>query len=129
MEAVGVVFVLVALGLLVLQILMIAKFFQIAADISAIKNWLMGQGSAKEIIVNVPQNPEPHEQTLPETTPSNETEPWYRQEGETIIFNDGLSGKLQKRFGEWWIYTDRGNQSFTDKEMAIRRLHKDLSEQ
>lgn len=129
MEAVGVIFILIALGLLVLQILMIAKFFQIASDVNAIKSWLTEQPKTKQ--TNIPQNMDAVHagNTVEESTMNSENECGYIQERETITFNDGLSGRIQKRFGEWWIYTDRGNQSFADKEMAIRRLHKDLIEQ
>ena len=129
METVGVIFVLVALGLLVLQILMIAKFFQIASDVNAIKSWLTEQPKTKQ--TSIPQNMDAvhaGSTVVEESTMNSENECGYIQAGETITFNDGLSGKIQKRFGEWWIYTDRGNQSFADKETAIQR-HKDLLEQ
>lgn len=129
MEAVGVIFVLFALGLLVLQILMIIKFFQIAADVNTIKSWLTEQSKTKQTNISQNMDAVPIESTVEGSTTKIGNECGYAQEGETIIFNDGLSGKIQKRFGEWWIYTNRGNQSFADKETAIQRLHKDLIEQ
>ncbi|WP_298061394.1 hypothetical protein [uncultured Rikenella sp.] len=124
MEAVGVIFILIALGLLVLQILMIVKFFQIAADVRGVKN-LLAEQFKKE--------------PLPETSPETRSEgvlppyseistPPYQVEGDNVVFEDGVYGTIMEKFGAFSFEGLQGKRIFCKtQEEAIKGLYHTLT--
>lgn len=118
MESIGVFFILLSLSLLILQIVMIIKFFQIADDMKAVRT-IIEQNLNKSV-----QNE--NAEIVP-TAKVSVGDLQYTEDGNIITFSNGLSGEVKKKFGEWCISTSNGNQSFDDKKVAIKQLFKDLT--
>ena len=71
---------IIAIGIVILQIIMIAKFFQIAADVRDIKNIQsrrMTENTTKTGNISIDSNPN------------------YSLNGEDVTFRDGLTGKIK----------------------------------
>lgn len=119
METVGVIFVLVALGLLVLQILMIAKFFQIAADVRGMKD-LLAEHYKKE------SETSQKEDSIVGTQPSYAeiTIPSYQVDGECVTFEDGLRGNVLEKFGAFSFEDLQGKRIYCKtQEEAVKGLY------
>lgn len=125
MEAVGVIFILIALGLLVLQILMIVKFFQIAVDMHSMKDLLVehfrkGLSSETSPEINTAVR------ILPPYT--NITIPSYQIDGERVNFEDGMSGNIMEKFGAFSFEDMQGKRIFCKtQEEAVKGLYHTLT--
>ena len=102
---------IIAIGIVILQIIMIAKFFQIAADVRDIKNIQsrrMTENTTKTGNISIDSNPN------------------YSLNGEDVTFRDGLTGKIKiyPGYSECSIITEDGYELlYNNREYAITALH------
>lgn len=102
---------IIAIGIVILQIIMIAKFFQIAADVRDIKNIQsrrMTENTTKTDNISIDSNPN------------------YSLNGEDVTFRDGLTGKIKiyPGYSECSIITEDGYELlYNNREYAITALH------
>lgn len=101
---------IISVGIVILQIIMIMKFFQIAADVREIKNIQLTRmtGNSKETETDKVSNPD------------------YSLNGEDVTFPDGLTGKIKiyPGYSECSIITEDGYELlYNNKDYAIAALH------
>ena len=116
---------LIAVGFVVIQIIIIVKFFQIAADTRAIRDQyadllkLLGERFAPETGISKKTDIKPSERpVMPKYTEGANNQ---------IVFEDGLSGTITVAFGSFGFKNQAGKlQYFSNKEEAIAELYMDL---
>lgn len=116
--------IIVSLGALVLSIIIIIKFFQIATDLRGVKN-LLAEQFKKE--------------PLPETSPETRSEgalppyseistPSYQIEGDNVVFEDGVRGNIMEKFGAFSFEGMQGKRIFCKtQEEAVKGLYYTLT--
>ncbi|MCH5305081.1 MAG: hypothetical protein J1E79_01220 [Rikenella sp.] len=113
--------VLGCIAVVVLQIIMIVKFFQMAADIRNLRNVAFNKYQEH----HAPK-------WKPENSPFSEikTPPFAWGDGGVIIFDDGKCGHIIQEFGTFSFLDNDNNQIFChSKKEAIRGLYHTLSQQ
>lgn len=111
---------LLSIGFLILMIILIVKFFQMAADVRVVKNLLAEQFKK-----------EPSAEIQPETKPTGTLPPYseistpsYQIEGDCVIFDDGVRGNIMEKFGAFSFEGLQGKRIFCKtQEEAVKGLY------
>lgn len=97
----------------VLQIVIIAKFFEIASDLRELRKHFVTKKEMTTI-------------TAHKTVAPNANIPEYVYKDDVVVFADGLKGKLSYGLMGYGI---GGNRYFGDKEEAVKALYEKLSKE
>lgn len=116
--------VLLSIGALILSILMVIKFFQIAANIRDVKTLLAEHFEKKPVSEALQEKSK--EEIMP---PYSEiTTPSYHIEEESVIFDDGIRGDIIEKFGAFSFEGLHGKRIFCKtQEEAVKGLYYTLT--
>lgn len=116
--------ILIIIAAFVLQIILIVKFFQIAADVRIMKNLLSEQFKK-----------EPSAEILTEAKPTGTLPPYseistppYHIDGNNVVFEDGVRGTIMEKFGAFSFEDLHGKRIYCKtQEEAIKGVYYTLT--